>query len=78
MPRSSSVTYTFVWENVKLLATGPVEAKLYMKPYWDRGTKVCSTGTCHMTRMAAVSIYGKNPSKTFFSGTNRLIAMNLL
>ena len=31
----------------------------------------------HMTKMAAMPIYGKNPSKTFFSETNRLISRKL-
>ena len=31
-----------------------------MDPPWDWGTKVCSGGPGHMTRMAAISIYGKN------------------
>ena len=29
-------------------------------PPWDGGTKVCSNGPCHMTKMAAMPIYGKN------------------
>ena len=31
----------------------------------------------HMTKMAAMPIYGKNPLKIFFSETNRLISMKL-
>ena len=31
----------------------------------------------HMTKMAAMPIYGKNPSNSFFSETNRLISMKL-
>ena len=31
----------------------------------------------HMTKMAAMPIYGKNPSKIFFSGTGGLISMKL-
>ena len=31
----------------------------------------------HMTKMAAMPIYGKNPSKIFFSGTGRLISTKL-
>ena len=31
----------------------------------------------HMTKMAATLIYGKNPSKIFFYGTNRLISTKL-
>ena len=38
----------------------PIEAKFHVEPHWDRGTKVCSNGTGHMTKMAAMPIYGKN------------------
>ena len=31
----------------------------------------------HMTKMAAMPIYGKNPSKIFFSGTGGTISMKL-
>ena len=31
----------------------------------------------HMTKMVAMPIYGKNPSKIFFSETNRLISRKL-
>ena len=31
-----------------------------MEPHWDGGTKVCSNGPGHMTKMAAMPIYGKN------------------
>ena len=37
-----------------------IEAKLYVEPTWDGGTKVCSNGPGHMTKMAAMHIYGKN------------------
>ena len=40
--------------------TGPIEAKFHMKPPWDERTKVCSNGSGHMTKMAAMPIYGKN------------------
>ena len=40
-----------------------------MKIYWhDAG---------HMTKMAAMPIYGKNPSKIFFLGTGGQIFTNL-
>ena len=32
---------------------------------------------CHMTKMAAMPIYGKNPSKFFFSGTTGPISTKL-
>ena len=31
-----------------------------MEPQWDGGMKVCSNGPGHMTKMAAMPIYGKN------------------
>ena len=38
----------------------PNEAKFHVEPQWDRGTKICSNGLGHMTKVAAMSIYGKN------------------
>ena len=40
--------------------TGPIKAKFHMEPLWDGGTKVYSNGPGHMTKTAAVPIYGKN------------------
>ena len=39
--------------------TGLTEVKFHVEPPWDGGTKVCSNGLGHMTKMAAMSIYGK-------------------
>ena len=50
-------------------AAGPIKAKFHMEPRWDGETKVCSRGLGRMTKMAATPIYGKNPSKIFFSRT---------
>ena len=44
--------------------TGPIEAKFHMEPRWDGGTKVYSNGPGHMTKMAAMPIYGKNLKKS--------------
>ena len=38
----------------------PIEAKFHVDHPWDSGTKICSNGLGHMTKMAAMSIYGKN------------------
>ena len=35
-----------------------------MELVWDWGTKVCSNGPGHMTKMAAMPIYGKNLKKS--------------
>ena len=48
-----------------------------MKPFQDRGLKVCSNGEGYMTKIAAMTIYDKNPSKIYFSGTSGLIALKL-
>ena len=51
--------------------TGPIELKFHMETPENGGTKVCSNGPGHMTKMAAMPIYGKNPLKIFFSRTRR-------
>ena len=38
----------------------PIKAKFYVEPPWIRGTKVYINGPGHMTKMAAMPIYGKN------------------
>ena len=57
--------------------TGPIKFKLHMETLWDAGTKVCSNGSGHMTKMAATPIYGKNPLKIFFSRTRRPMTLGL-
>ena len=49
--------------------TWPIKAKFYVEPPWGGGRKVYINGPGHMTKMAATPIYGKNPSKIFFSRT---------
>ena len=43
-----------------LFLNRPIEAKFHLEPPWDRGTKAYSNGPGHMTKMAAMPIYGKN------------------
>ena len=38
----------------------PIKAKLYVEPPWEGGTKIYINGPGHMTKMAAMPIYGKN------------------
>ena len=54
-----------------------IKAKFYVEPPWVGGTKVYINGPGHMTKMAAMPIYGKNPSKIFFSRTGGPIFMKL-
>ena len=56
---------------------GPIKAKFYLEPPWVGGTIFCSRHLGHMTKMAATPIYGKNPSKIFFSRTGRPIFTKL-
>ena len=37
-----------------------IKAKFYVEPPWEGGTKVYINGPGHMTKMAAMPIYGKN------------------
>ena len=56
---------------------GVIKAKFHIEPTWDRGTKDCSNAPGHMTKMAAMPIYGKNLKKIFFCGTKRPMALKL-
>ena len=42
------------------ITTTPIEAKFHVEPSWDREKKVYSKGLGHMTKLATMSIYGKN------------------
>ena len=59
-----------------LITTRPIEAKFHVEPPWNGGTKASSNGPGHMTKMAAMLIYGKN-LKIFFSGTQRCVTLKL-
>ena len=52
------------FSNICSKTTGPIEAKFHVAPPWDGGTKDCSNGPGHLTRMAAMPIYGKNLKKS--------------
>ena len=43
----------------------------------DAGTKICSNGPGHMTKLAATPIYGNNPLKIVFSRTRRPMTLGL-
>ena len=50
-----------IFSNLFSLETSwPIEAKFHVDPLWDGGTKVRSNCPGHMTKMAAMPIYGKN------------------
>ena len=41
----------------------PIKAKFYVEPAWVGRTKFCSRHLGHVTKMAAMPIYSKTPSK---------------
>ena len=41
-----------------------IKANFYVEPPWEGGTKVYINGPGHMTKMAAMPIYGKNLKKS--------------
>ena len=42
----------------------PIKAKFYVEPPWEGKTKFYINGLGHMTKMAAMHIYGKNLKKS--------------
>ena len=58
--RMSTISNIFSSETAR-----PVKAKFYVEPAWEEGTKVYINGPGHMTKMAAMPIYGKNLKKIF-------------
>ena len=42
----------------------PIKAKFYVEPPWEGGMKIYINGPGHMTKMAAMPIYGKNLKKS--------------
>ena len=73
----SIVCLSFTLLKHLLKTTWPIKAKFYVEPPWVGGTKFCSQHVGHMTKMAAMSIYGKTPSKIFFSRTGGPISTKL-
>ena len=64
-PSSSSAHRPFTFSNIFSSETAwPIKAKFYVEPPWEGGTKVCINGPGHMTKMAAMPIYGKNLKKS--------------
>ena len=51
------------FSNISSKTTGPIEAKFHNGASLGRGYKNLLNGAGHMTKMAAMSIYGKNLKK---------------
>ena len=55
----------FTFSNVFSSETArPIKAKFYMEPLWEGGTNVYINNPGHMTKMAAMPIYGQNLYKS--------------
>ena len=48
------------FSNISYETIGPMKLKFHVETPLEEGTKVCSNGPGHMTKMAAMPIYGKN------------------
>ena len=69
---------SFTFSNIFSSETAwPIKAKFYVEPPREGGTKVYINVPGHMTKMATMPIYGKNPSKIFFSRTSGQIFTKL-
>ena len=63
--RPSSSVRPFTFSNIFSSETAwPIKAKFYVEPPWEGETKVYINGPGHMTKMAAMPIYGKNLKKS--------------
>ena len=59
--RRPSVVRPSTFSNIFSSETAwPIKAKFYVEPPWEGGTKVYINGPGHMTKTAAMPIYGKN------------------
>ena len=56
---------------------GPIELKFYVKTPYDKTAKIYAKYFGHMTKMAAMPIYGKNLLKIFFCRTRRPVTLRL-
>ena len=60
-----------------LETTEPIWVRFYLEQLCLTGTEVYIIGPGHMTKMAGMTIYGKNPLKIFFSRMVSQITLEL-
>ena len=53
-----------LWSNIFSKTTWPIKAKFQVETPWEGEKKVYIYGPGHMTKMAAMPIYGKNLQKS--------------
>ena len=56
---------------------GPIELKYNVKTPYAKLAKIYSKYFGHMTKMAAMPIYGKSPLNIFFSRSKRQVTLRL-
>ena len=56
----------------------PDESQILCGASFGTGNEILFMHMGHMTKIATTPLYGKNPSKTFFSGTGGPISTNLI
>ena len=67
-----------IYQNIVFSQTiGPIELKFHVKTPHDKLAKIYAKYIGHMTKMAAMPIYGKNHLKIFFSRTRRPMTLGL-
>ena len=54
---SSSLSALFI---LNIFSSETQSVKFHMETLWDERIKVCSNGSSHMTKLAAMPIYGKS------------------
>ena len=56
---------TTIFKDLFSKTVWPIKAKFHVEPPWEGGKKVYINGPGHMTKIAAMPIYGKNLKKSF-------------
>ena len=69
--KAADIGVPSIYYNIVFAETiGPIELKFHMKTPYNKLAKIYANFYGHMTKMADMPIYGKNPSK-IFSRTRR-------
>ena len=68
---SSALASSTFSNDISSETTGPIQIELHVEPLWDGGILYCSLSLGHLTKMAPMPIYGKNPLKIFLSRTKK-------
>ena len=67
-----------IYSNIVFSQTiGPIELKFQLETSYNKLAKIYANSFGHMTKMADMLIYGKNPLKIFFSRTRRLMTLGI-